>query len=131
MENISSAPLPVYRKKSRFLFLFLLLLAPAPFYICFDGCLGPQFVLPLIIAWLPVLTVFSLFSPERLLWHFIFVSIFASMFIPLLGYIDRSSVLTLKKTYKVGFYFICWFLVWLLWVQIPLETRQLWLGQHG
>lgn len=117
-------------KKDRSFFFLAFLLAPAPFFMCFDGCLGPQFILPLIIAWVPFLTIFSFFSPERLVCHFAFLILFAFTFVPLARYIDRSNVLTLKRTYKVSFYLIYWFLIWFLWAQIPLETRQLWLGQH-
>ena len=38
-------------------------LAPSPFFACFDGCLGPQVVLPFALVWVPVLTLFSLLSP--------------------------------------------------------------------
>jgi|GEM_PF-6794004 len=111
---------------------FVILFAPAPFFLCFDGCLGAQFILPLIISWLPVLTVFSLFSPSRFLWHILFILLFAFVYVPVARLIDgRSDWATAKKRIYKVFLFLCyWVVITFLWTKIPLEMRQVWLGQH-
>jgi hypothetical protein len=114
--------------------IFALFFAPAPFFMCFDGCLGPEPVLPLIIAWFPFFfTSMSIASLPRALWHLLFIIIFALIYIPLAHLIDQEQKYSpaRKKTHKICVYVLYWCCITILWMSIPIVTRMNWLGQTG
>lgn len=133
MNAISSVSQGAAKKSGpsgRFILLSIMF-APAPFFMCFDGCSSGQLLLPPALAWLPVLTIFSFFSSQRFLWNVGFTIFFILIMFPLFRAIDASSMLTVKRFYKVSAYFLYWFVISFLWSLIPLDARQMWLGQHA
>jgi hypothetical protein len=111
------------------------LLAPSPFFACFDGCLGPQLVMPLILSWLPLLTIFSWLFPLTWVWHLVFMIPFLGVFVPLDSWLEprlRGTWRTVtKRTVFVIVFVAYWGVVSRLWGLIPLEPRQTLLRQQG
>jgi len=109
--------------------------APSPVFACFDGCLGPQLMLPFAISWVPFLTIFSWLFPRTWLWHVVFMVPFLGVFIPLDLFLEprirgRSSR-TAKRAVMLVVFVAYWAGVGTLWSYIPLQERQALLGQSA
>jgi uncharacterized RDD family membrane protein YckC len=112
--------------------LHAFLFAPSPFFMCFSGCLGSQLVLPLVLVWLPVLTVFSLLFPLTWLWHMAFtVPYFAAyrLYAPWAWRHIRHPVAW--YLFFVPAYLAYWAATAYLWYQISEPVRMSLLGQRG
>ena len=111
--------------------LWAFLLAPSPFYACFDGCLGHQVVLPLILVWVPLLTLFSLLFPLTWLWHIAFLAPYFALFRPVSVWLHHRTQNRVTRYGVLGpLYFIYWFGIAYLWFKIPEPVRQSLLGQR-
>lgn len=118
--------IPVFRQV-----MYYFLFAPVPFFMCFDDCLGSQIIMPIAVAWVMVLTIFSLLSAKWYVWYILFVILYASIYGPIEQWIQKKKNInsTEKRTLKIFVYFIYIILVCFIWYLVPLETRQFWLGQ--
>jgi hypothetical protein len=102
--------------------------APSPVFMCFDGCLSPQVVLPLALSWVPILTLFSWIFPLTWLWHGVFMLPFLGVFLPLDSWLKPTLSgkwrLLGKRLLFLLIFVVYWGVVSRLWGLIPLETRQ-------
>jgi len=125
-EIVTEAPwIGKYFKWALFIFFF----APSPFFLCIDSCTGIV-ILPPIISWLPIATIYDFFVSFMWFWHIISCILFALVFIKGNNYIKKQQWTSGKKIcYKVLLYISYWILIILLWRQVPLNLQKTWLGQ--